>query len=216
MTRVIPSADVMVFGNLALPAAALLAGSAWSLLKSPRWQTIACVVAVLGLGMWRLVGPLLGASPAIGPDRWTDGVCRQSSTSSCSAAAAATVLASHQVPATEREMIRLCFTHVDGTSMLGLYRGLRMKGVERDLVPVAGHPHFDELRAWPLPAVVTIGLRGNGGWLPIGNRHSIVVLSFNQDRVEIADPFSGRQTWTAKQFDDSYAGDAIALMRARR
>jgi hypothetical protein len=215
LTRVIPTANVMVLGNLALPAAALLAGTAWSLLKAPRWQKITCAAAILGLGLWRLVGPLYGRVPSIGPDRWTTGVCRQSSTSSCSAAAAATLLAAHQIPATEREMIALCFTHVDGTSMLGLYRGLYIKSAGAALVPVAGHPSVDELRAWPLPAIVTIGLRGNGGWLPIGNRHSILVLSIDDVHAEIADPFSGKQTWTTKQFTDAYARDALALKRVQ-
>jgi predicted double-glycine peptidase len=213
VTRVFRFADALVYANLALPGAALLAGGAWALLKSPRWQKIVCVVAVIGLGGWRLLNPLVGRAPTIGKDRWTEGVCRQSSTSSCSAAAAATLLANNGIPADEREMIDLCLTHENGTSMLGLYRGLRLKTKNHEGQLLAGHPSADELKHWPTPSIVSIALQGNGGWLQIGNRHSIAVLGFDGDHVEIADPFTGRQRWTTKHFADEYAGDAVAFLR---
>jgi hypothetical protein len=213
VTRVVPLADAIVYANLALPAASLLGGGAWALLKSSRWQRIVCVIAIIGLGAWRQIGPLIGSAPTIGENQWTDGVCRQSSTSSCSPAAAATLLAYNGIPTDEREMIDLCLTRENGTSMLGLYRGLRLKTRRHDGHLLSGHPSAEELHHWPTPTIVTIELHGNGGWLQIGNRHSVAILGYNGDHVEIADPFTGRQWWTTKHFADEYAGDAIAFTR---
>src|SRR5439155_26252660 len=60
-------------------------------------------------------------------NRWRRDICLQTSHATSSPAAAATLLRSHGIDTTEEEMARLCLTNPDGTSLLGLYRGLRLK-----------------------------------------------------------------------------------------
>jgi hypothetical protein len=109
-------------------------------------------------------------------------------------------------------MIELCLTHVNGTSMLGLYRGLKVASGAAGWETIGGHPVFSELSQWPTPMIVTIGLPGNGGWIPIGNRHSIVIFGFQPDgMIDVGDPFAGRQTWSAAELQQRYGGDALTI-----
>jgi hypothetical protein len=62
--------------------------------------------------------------------------------------------------------------------------------------------------------IVTIGLPGNGGLIPIGNRHSVVVFGFGPDgTIDVGDPFAGRPTWTREELKARYGGDALSLER---
>jgi hypothetical protein len=74
-----------------------------------------------------------------------------------------------------------------------------------------------DLRHQPLPAIITVsdpgvpkGLRG------IGNRHSMVVFSYSDDKhIILGDPFTGyRQRWTLKELDQAYQSGGMALVRA--
>ena len=215
LTKVVPIADVLLWGNLQLPAAALLGGIAASSLKTPRWQRATLAIALLSIGVWREFDPLIGTTPALGPARWTGNVCRQSTKSTCSAASAATLLDAHGIHVTEADMVSACLTHVTGTTDLGIYRGLKIETAHTPWTVVAAQRSVDTLDRWPLPALVNIGLRGTGGILfeHGGVHHSIVVLGLLPDgRLDIADPFAGRQTWTRNQFADAYTGSTFALV----
>lgn len=211
LTHVLPVANVLLWGNLQLPGAALLGGVAWSSLKTPLWQRLLLIGALLGTGLWRETAPLIGHRPPVGPERWTHGICRQTSTSSCSAAAAATLLSIYGIQTNESEMIDACLTHVEGTSALGLYRGLKLKTAGTAWNVRADKPRTASIDHWPLPAVVTVSLPGLDAGLLVG--HSIVVLGIDGDgKFEIADPFAGRQRWTRRQLVDAYGGDVMALV----
>src|SRR4051812_23615394 len=88
VTRLIPSADAIVYANPQLPAAAFLAGLAFRSLGTPAWQRLLLCYTVLALGLWRAFGPLLGSVP-VTTNTWIGDVCKQSTLSTCSAAAAA-------------------------------------------------------------------------------------------------------------------------------
>jgi len=214
LTHILPVANLLLWGNLQLPAAALLGGVAWSSLKSPLWQRVLLVLSLVAMGFWREAGPLIGHPPPIGPARWTHGICRQTSTSSCSAAAAATLLGIYGIKTSEAEMIRCCLTHVEGTSTLGLYRGLKLKTAGTKWTVWADTPGTESLDRWPLPAVITVSLPGLApGLLGSGVGHSIVVLRVNDDgKFDIADPFAGRQVWSRQQLIAAYGGDVMALI----
>ena len=66
LTHILPVANVLLWGNLQLPAAALLGGVAWSSLRSPIWQRVLLVGVLVGIGLWREAGPLIGRPPVIG------------------------------------------------------------------------------------------------------------------------------------------------------
>lgn len=215
LARLFPVADVMAWANLQTPAAALLAGLAYRLMPGPHWQRALAAAALLAIGIYRMAAPYLGPSPRLGPSHWADGVCRQSTISTCSAAAAATLLAAHAIPATEAEMSNLCLTRADGTTMLGLYRGLTLKTAHTPwAVRVVRFPAI--LDAGPLPAIITISDPGlPHGLLGVGNRHSVVILAATPDgKVQIADPYSGGiQWWGRRAIQTVPPGDALALVR---
>lgn len=80
LARLLPVRDVIVYGNIQPIAAAALAGVALALLRTPALQRTLLVAALAGVAAYRAWWPLFGDPPSLQPDRWTNGVCRQSST----------------------------------------------------------------------------------------------------------------------------------------
>jgi hypothetical protein len=215
LARMLPVPDTIAWTNLQFPATCLLGGLAWHRLPGRRWQKVLLIGVLVGVGFWRLLGPYLGSKPALGPDRWMHDVCRKSTTSTCSAASAATLLRAVGIPATEKEMCDLCLTHTGGTTLLGLYRGLKLKTERTGWNVVVLRGHAADLRSGPLPAIITITDPGAAtNWITIGNRHSVVLFGFTLDgRADIGDPFSGRQNWSDQELTKCFEGDAIGLTR---
>jgi hypothetical protein len=212
LSSILPVSDLLIWLNLALPAACVLAGAVAALMRAPLWQRVLFPCLLIVIGFWRVASPLFGNPPPLGPDRWVDDVCRQSTTSSCSAAAAATLLRHFNIATNEAEMSQLCLTHANGTTNLGLYRGLSIKARSAGLNVIAARPTVAQLREWPKPLLVNIGLPSQSRWA-VGGRHSIVLLDWNADTIDVADPFGGRQRWTWTELRNSYAGYAFAITK---
>jgi hypothetical protein len=111
-------------------------------------------------------------------------------------------------------MIDACLTHIEGTSTLGLYRGLMLKTAGTPWTVLADAPAAEDLSKWPLPAEVTVTLPGlTTSVLGMGVGHSLVVERLEQGGTyEILDPFVGRQHWTRQQVMDAYGGDLMTLV----
>lgn len=222
LARLVPSADVIVWGNAQPLAAGLLAGLAWATLRTPRWQRVLLVTVVAVLAVYRAYGPLAGRPPAIAGNTWFGDVCKQSTLSTCSAAAAATALRSVGIDATEAEMATLCLTRPAGTLNLGLYRGLRMKtaGTPYVVEPFAGS--LDDLLGLGGPAVCSVAssFRDRSGMLPWpgGARHSVVLVGRYPDgALDIADPYTGgHQHQSVDAFRSEWDGQALRLTRRSR
>ena len=67
-------------------------------------------------------------------DRWNEGVCLQSSTSSCGPACAATLLRLEGLEASERELAHESYTYTGGTECWYLVRAMRRRGLDLDVV----------------------------------------------------------------------------------
>jgi hypothetical protein len=118
----------------------------------------------------------------------------------------------------------LCLTSNEGTQMLGLYRGLKLKtrGTPWDVYMFSGGT-IDDLRGMG-PALLSVELRPEadgvrelqgGGWM-VGVPHSVVLVGFiGTERVAIADPSFGRQIWTMDELRLLWHGDGVRLVRAR-
>ncbi|HUB26583.1 MAG TPA: cysteine peptidase family C39 domain-containing protein [Tepidisphaeraceae bacterium] len=215
LARLLPVADVIAWTNIQFPAAAILAGIAWIDLRAPRWQRIPLCAILLALGFWRMIEPYTGAMPHLTAAHWAHGICRQSTTSTCSPAAAATALAAVGISTSEAEMADLCLTRADGTFVLGLYRGLKLKTAGSKWNVAVFNGNADELRRMPLPAIIIIHAAGiSNGRLSVGDRHAVVLFAFNPDgTVEVGDPYSGRQRLQIGQLAEVYDNCAIALER---
>ena len=225
LVRWFPFSNLIVIGNWFPFEAGLLGGLASAQSSMPVWRRALTVTALQLAGIFVVLSPLMGTAPQCGYS-WSDGVCLQTTKQTCSAASAATLLRMHGISATEQEMADLCLTR-RGTNWMGLYRGLKMKtaGTEWDVEVFTGAA--DELRSLGSPAILSVGLSRPAqsdplyqtelGWRP-GVRHSVVLLGFVTDLVEIGEPTpdAGRERWTSADLQELYLGQGMRLVRRTR
>lgn len=224
----VPS-SIIVLGNLFPLVAAFLAGITWTHGYGSKKRRTVFGATLFALAFFSVVEPILGQPPRC-LNEWQSHpaysfpVCRQTSTYSCTAAAAATLLRMNGIPAEESEMAELCLTR-QGTTWQGLYRGLKIK--------TAGHPFRIEIiegtmeemqKELPGPAVISVGIDPDSdyskeyvyawGWQP-GMRHSVVLIGFmpDRDRISIADPSVGIEEWTGRDLKTLWRGRALCLVR---
>lgn len=221
LTRLLPSSAVVIYGNALPPAVAFLAGLAWRRIPGHPLRKSVLLLPLLLLCLYQSYGFLFTRPPPL-EDRWKHGVCRQTSPASCSAAAAATLLRAHGIAATEVEMAALCLTRPAGTSMHGLYRGLKLKTAARGFTPQAFRGDLATLRNELGPVLLTVRLdRGadvdpryehHWGWTP-GVRHTVVFYGFRPDgKTEVGDPSAGREHWRVRDLEVLWHGEGIRLV----
>lgn len=135
-------------------------------------------------------------------DVWSDGVCLQSSESSCGPACAATLLRRFGKPATEKQIAAESFTSRSGTENWYLARALRRRGVAVHFILIA-----DRAAAWPYPAIAGVRLPGsqNAG-------HFIVVLDRMGDDYVIGDPLEGRIVQSRSALSESYTFTGLFMV----
>lgn len=222
LVRLLPFSNLIVLGNWFPLEAGFLGGLASAQVSLPAWRRMATVTLLQFAGVVAVVAPLTGSAPRCA-NAWSDGVCLQTTKQTCSAAAAATLLRLHGIAATEQEMAELCLTR-RGTSWMGLYRGLKKKtaGTPWDVEVFTGTS--DDLFSLKSPAILSVGLpqhvsdemfyQTELGWTP-GVRHSVVLLGFVTDLVEIGEPTpdAGRERWTQSDLRELYRGQGMRLVR---
>jgi hypothetical protein len=223
LAEALPLTNLIVVGDVLPMEGGLLVGLAWPLIQGSLRRRLIVIVPLVCICLYQANWPLFAKMPAVG-DKWRDGVCRQTSPATCGPAAAATLLQSHSIPATEAEMAQLCLTTSKGTSLLGLYRGLKIKTRDTawDVRPFIGTRQ--ELAAMIKgPMILSVGLeRGasvdpryqqHWGWIP-GVSHTVVLFNFDgADRINIGDPAVGLETWSVTDLDVLWHGEGIYLVR---
>lgn len=138
--------------------------------------------------------PLIAPLHAEFPVRWVDGVCIQSTPSTCGPASAATLLARWGRTTSERELARECFSYGGGTENWYIARALRRRGLEAHYVLTAPMPmHL------PFPSIAGTEYHGRGG-----SGHFIVILGQQEGRYLIGDPLVGRLLLTPAQLRQQY------------
>jgi len=127
-------------------------------------------------------------------DRWSHGVCLQTSESSCGPACVATLLRLHGGTNTEEQIARESFTSRTGTENWYLARTLRRHG--RSVI-FARQSNVHE--PWPVPSIagVTLSSFGKSG-------HFIALLSRQGDIYEVGDPLIGYDMKTQGELAKSY------------
>lgn len=116
-------------------------------------------------------------------DHWRDGVCIQTTPSTCGPSSAATLLQQFGISASERELGIECNTCGSGTENWYIARALRRRGLTAKYVLTSAQP-----TVIPLPSICGTQL-GKGG-----AGHFIAILSQQGSQYVIGDPISGRQT----------------------
>ena len=222
MTWLLPCPAAIVLANWLLPAVSFLAGLAWRHSPGRPARKALLVLPLVLLCVYQSYGFLLKDVPSL-DERWKDGVCRQTSAGSCSAAAAATLLRARGIETTEAEMARLCLTRAGGTPMLGLYRGLKLKtrGTPWEVRPFRGDvaalrnqggPVLLSVRLEPAPGIDP-RYTTSWGWAP-DVAHTVVFFGFRPDgKVDIGDPSVGREQWRVQDLEVLWHGEGVALVR---
>jgi len=221
MTRWLPVSNVILLGNWTVFGAAALAGMLGAWHPIPPWRRTILGAALAAAALLALLNPM-PRNPPPSADHWQDGVCLQSNRASCSACAAATLLAHYGIQTNEAEMMDLCLTGADGTPTLGLYRGLKHKTAGTDyridpvwcdlesLLDTQDRPMI-LLVMLPQGADVDPRYEQQWGWTP-GLGHAVVFFGrVSPDRVEIGDPSIGREQWSVKDLRVLWHGEGLRL-----
>jgi hypothetical protein len=116
-------------------------------------------------------------------DQWQDGVCIQSTASTCGPASAATLLTAQGLHITEAQLARLSWSSFTGTENWYLARALRSLDCHVRYIRTAPNPD-----RFPYPAIAgtRLGRYGAG--------HFIAILGKEGDCYIIGDPLTGRST----------------------
>jgi hypothetical protein len=221
----LPFSNLIIVGNWFPIAAGVLGGLAWRRMPGRVYRKSIVVGALAGTSLYSLVCPLLGDLPQC-LDVWRDGICVQTTARTCTPACAATLLRSHGIEATEREMAELCLTR-EGTTWLGLYRCLKAKtkGTPWD-VEVMSCDSETILLDRQHPMILSVGLpsvvpgsmqlaMNEWGWKR-GIGHSVIMLpNRNRTAVRIIDPTPGvgYENWAVNDIQYLFRGTAVRLVK---
>ncbi|MCP4713227.1 MAG: hypothetical protein GY869_31740 [Planctomycetes bacterium] len=219
----LPFQAAIVYGNLLIPLAAILAGILMTFSK-PLWRRIIFSLPIVFVAYGFNLQQIVRKTPPCG-DKWKNEVCLQTRESSCSAAATATLLRHHDIDTNEREMAELCLTTEKGTYLHGLYRGLKIKTKDLPIKVQIGSADIDFLRKHNnLPLIISVKLTEqmnewdpryarDWGWI-VGVEHTAVFFGFaSERRVDIGDPGTGRELWDLGNIEDLWQGQYICLKR---
>jgi MFS family permease len=222
--RIVPSSAAIIYTNLAAVTAALAAGWAARLPRTPAWRRTIMSLALAGAALAFILWPILSIAlrpPPEGQNKWEGPVAMQSSWATCSPAAAATLLTAAGIPTSERDMIPLCLTDYDGTPTLGLYRGIKLVAARNNRQVEIVDAGLDRLIAaddWPVLAAVRLP-RGvddprfeqEWGWIP-GMGHSVVILRrTDEGEFLVADPAVGLELWSESKLQTLWQGSGLRV-----
>ena len=222
MAWILPFSNLVVVGNWLPPLACFLAGLAWRLIPGQWWRRSLTVVPLIVICLWKSWGRYFEAAPAVG-DHWKDRICMQTAESTCSAASAATLLAHYGIETREAEMVRLCMTRQWGTSMWGVYRGLRLRTGGTPYRVKVVTASVDSLLKSSETALLIVGIRRgrvpddsryteDWGWTP-GTFHAVCFLRPGEDDLVImADPSVGPDHWSRENLNVLWTGVALRLV----
>ncbi|HEY1067630.1 MAG TPA: cysteine peptidase family C39 domain-containing protein [Pirellulales bacterium] len=222
MVELLPFSSAVVLADWLPLGAGFLAGVVAGDAKLNAWRKI-LVGAPITLLAWTGVLGCFFAGVAIEEHPWSHfGFPIQSSNVSCSPTAAAELLRTAGVSATEREMIEACLTQSSGTTTLGLYRGLakKVEGTGLRVKAVYGEAADLEKLRRPVLAFVYTSEPSERfspllSALPTPGDHSIIVFGFTANgNVDVGDPALGRLIWPRDRFEECFSGEALELVPA--
>ena len=125
-------------------------------------------------------------------EHWEDGVCLQSTPSTCGPASAATIVRSLGSTVTEAELAHECLTYAGGTENWYLVRALRKRGFETEFKRTDV-----DATEFPTPAIA-------GVKLPQGTGHFIALIARDNSNYVASDPLTGRFTTTLAELKSTY------------
>jgi hypothetical protein len=185
-----------------------------------RLRTVVYVGLLLGVDAF-FWGPAV-YNPIRCGNSWAGACCLQTTDCTCMPAAAATLLKLRGVASSEDELKRLCLTTAHGTTLWGVYHGLREKADSAGKSVTVKRMPFDDFLREGRPALVLVMLSpkldaqdarfsNRWGWR-VNVAHAVVFLgALPGGKVCIADPRSGLETWDAEGLRALWRETAIYL-----
>ncbi|TWU08296.1 cysteine peptidase family C39 domain-containing protein [Stieleria varia] len=227
-----PFSTAIIATNLTPVLLSIAAAGALKMAGRPFYRRVGLSIILLLFAAVSLAQPIM--QPIIRPVQSSEhtiwyrgGVCQQSSTVTCSPAAAVTLMKAHEIDSNEREMIDLCLTDRNGTATLGLWRGICLATKETPHRPVILDAELADLlgqtdRKEVFPCLILVGFpqfappdpvyTKQYGWPP-GFRHSVVLFGPHPDGgLDIGDPSIGRERWSEQDLSVLWRGEGIRLV----
>ena len=127
-------------------------------------------------------------------NRWRDGVCLQSTASTCGPCSVATLLKRKGIELTETEVAQAAYSSSRGTEVWYLARIMQAHGLQTEFV-------FDPPQQMPLRYPAIAGVRLDN---PAGIGHFITILNQIGADYEIADPLLGKLKLSIEQLTEKY------------
>jgi Peptidase C39 family len=173
----------LLAGLIGLPVGWLAARLGRSPIRVVRLSTFALAIAPMLLLIPYVKMTLSPLDQSYMKDLWIDGVCQQSTGSTCGPSSAATLLRSFGLPGDEATLAREAITTASGTEIWFLARALRARGLTVSFILTTPNP-----TTLPYPSIAGTQLGSQGG-----TGHFIAILGRDGDRYVIGDPLGGRR-----------------------
>lgn len=220
--RLLPYSNLIILSNLFPEFLAVMAAELWVLWPQYPQRRISSVILFSLFSVLLMCQPALRVPPKC-KDVWLGLVCMQTDYSTCSPAAAATLLDHYEIKTTEQEMARLCLTDHKGSLWMGIFRGLLLKTQDLGYQVEVGHYTLEQLRSMPGPFLLRCGLDvgadvdpsyiDSWGWEP-GQQHTVVLYDFLPNgKGMIGDPSVGLEFWTAQDLGVLWHGQTMRLVK---
>lgn len=162
------------------------------------------IIIYLGMNLIFLIIPFI--KPIISPikrnntfeNEWKDGVCIQTTGSTCGPSSLATILKFYGIEKTEEEISKKAFTSGTSTEIWYLIRYARKEGLK---VKVYKNKDIKETET---PAIIGTKLGENIG-------HFITILSIKDNKLIIGDSLEGKKEMTEEEFLKEYRYEKIGI-----
>jgi predicted double-glycine peptidase len=200
----IPASWVVILTTLGL-VFGTVGSLVWMQRHRAAWVILPACALVLGLAEWTIQNSIWFTQPEIQISRVDkDGLIRQTSATTCAAAACANVARAYGMEKTEREMVELLGTTDNGTTTGQIFYGMRRIGFECRKRRIADRD-FTRLNA---PALLFV-THGN---IPLG--HAVSYMGHKDGKAEIWNPSAGKQVMTREQLAQTWLGHAVEVRKA--
>ena len=185
--RALPLSELLAAGAGLSGGVAAAFASRWKLISRP------FIISMLLIGLTiPYLKPLLAPLPKHKfRNIWDNGVCLQSTSSSCGSASAATLLSRYGTKVQEAEIAERCFTCQSGTENWYLARFLRERGQSVDFIT-----RLPREQAIPVPSIAGVAFGGVG--------HFIAILEETKDAYITGDPLIGLRIHAKTEIREKY------------
>jgi hypothetical protein len=215
----IRNANTIFYGKWLLIIAGFAAGILTRISSVRKWRRIALVSALLAASSMDFLCYFIYPRPEGGnvTEKW---LSTQTTESTCSAAAAASLLRIHGIEVSEEEMIRACLSTIKGTPWQGVWRGVNLyahpeymavlvRGIDSNNIefPILISAEFNSSNEEHTKYV------NQWGWKP-GTPHSVVLFERTKNGyLTVGDPSIGIDRWDDEALEVLWDGQGIVLRK---